>query len=133
MHRLCVASEKRNQVEPAVKAAGVQAALDSLLDDFLRLVEAVQPDQREREIRKRKGIIGVQSQRRAVSLCRLLVLPGDHERVPVYMVSIYVLRVGLGQQRSHFDALVEFAGNISEKGRRDFESLTLTHPVAQLV
>ena len=49
------------------------------------------------------------------------------------MVSGGVLWVGLGQQRSRLNSFVEFASNMPEIGRSDFESLSFTHAVAQLV
>ena len=49
------------------------------------------------------------------------------------MVSVRILRVGLRDERSSFNALVEFAGNIPEVGRSDFESLALANAITQLI
>ena len=49
------------------------------------------------------------------------------------MVCGWILRIGLRQQFSNFNTLVEFAGNVSEIGRRDFESFAFAHTVAQLI
>ena len=43
------------------------------------------------------------------------------------------MRVGLGEQRTRFNALVEFTRDVSKKGRGDTESLALADAVAQLV
>src|SRR6185436_8035930 len=124
---------KRDQVKPVAKACGVQLARKPLLDNLLCLVDAVEPDQGEGEIRTRQGVVGVQPQRRAISLRRLLVVPGYHKRVPMEVVAVWVLRVGLREQQSRFDSLVDFAGYVSEKSRGDRDPLSLAHPVTQLV
>ena len=72
-------------------------------------------------------------QHRAISLGRLLKLAGDHHRVPVQMKSIRVAWISLRQPRSHFDALVEFAGDMAEVGRGDLDLFTLGDAVAQFV
>src|SRR5262245_16543310 len=108
-----------------MESVRVQSALETLLDSFSSLLEAFEPNQGQGQVSRGKWIVGVEAQCRPVSFRGLLKLSVNHQRVSVEMISVRVLRIGLGQQRTGFNALVELSGDMSKVGRRDLQPLSL--------
>ena len=132
LHRLRVALDERHQERQAPCASELEVTVGSLTQDLARFGQAIEREQRCREVRVGGDELGIEPDRLAQRRYRMLELAEANQRVAQAVERERFARVRGGPGARQFQRLVPRLQRVTVVAPRDEELLAVADLVAQL-